>query len=62
MSEQTLTKAKVWLSAKDNWLGEGIFRPTPIELEQAADLASQKQVASAPRPEPAYADVYFAHG
>lgn len=60
MSEQIITTSKAWLSAKDNWLGEGMFRPTTEEK-----LAPREQPAAEPprqlAPQP-YAEVYFAHG
>lgn len=64
MIEQPLNKTKVWLSAKDNWLGEGAFRPAPSELERLArrlqphdDKQAQKAAAA-----PDYSEVYFALG
>ena len=64
MIDQPLTKTKVWLSAKDNWLGEGAFRPAPAELERPARLLQQQDDEQTRRAtvEPDYSEVYFAHG
>ncbi len=64
MTDQPLTKTKVWLSAKDNWLGEGAFRPAPSELERLARRLQQRddKSASTAAAEPDYSEVYFAHG
>ena len=64
MIDQPLTKTKVWLSAKDNWLGEGAFRPAPSELERLARRLQQQDVEQTIKTaiEPDYSEVYFAHG
>jgi len=59
MSEKIITPSKAWLSAKDNWLGEGAFRPASAQREPAPPQPAQTQRQAPP---PAYAEVYFAHG
>jgi hypothetical protein len=36
MSQRPLTTTTAWLTAKDNWLGEGAFRPAVAELSRLA--------------------------
>jgi hypothetical protein len=61
MSEPIITPSHAWLNAKDNWLGEGAFRPAASDDKSAPPkrAASDK---NRPAPPPAYSEVYFAGG
>jgi hypothetical protein len=69
MSGSATAISKTWLNAKDNWLGEGSFRPAQYELMRVAQNIAHKATAPTLAPlekrEPAEAqacDIYFAHG
>jgi hypothetical protein len=69
MSGSVSAISKTWLNAKDNWLGEGPFRPAQYELMRLtkniglqtspahAVTAEQRDAAAAQA-----CDIYFAHG
>ncbi len=69
MSRNSQTDTKAWLNAKDNWLGEGPFRPAQDDLQQLANNIERgegsKSDTSYLKPDVTgfeVSDVYFAHG
>jgi hypothetical protein len=69
MSRTSPTDSKAWLNAKDNWLGEGPFRPAQDDLRRLAHKIGRhegsKSATAYRQPDVTgieASDVYFAHG
>ena len=69
MSGSASAISKAWLNAKDNWLGEGPFRPAQYELMRLAQNIGYKATAPTLAPlekretaEVQSCGIYFAHG
>ncbi|MSQ86319.1 MAG: hypothetical protein EXR10_05645 [Alphaproteobacteria bacterium] len=69
MSGLAVGISKTWLNAKDNWLGEGPFRPAQYELMRLAqNIGLQTTQPPLPKVEVRAvadahtAEIYFAHG